>query len=102
MDAVPVPVTEEARNMEKYMESLPTQIREMVEKLRSVTKACMPGAYEFLYHDAINYKLPESPGTWICYVSPQRNYVRLGFYFGNHLDDPMNLLEGTGKRMRHV
>lgn len=102
MDGVPKSITEEAPNIEKHIESCPTQIREIIKKLRSVAKASMPGADEFLYHDAVNYKLPESPDTWITYISPQRNYVRLGFYFASNLFDPKKLLEGTGKRMRHV
>ncbi len=28
--------------------------------------------------------------------------VTLGFFWGGNLDDPHHLLEGTGKRMRHV
>lgn len=87
---------------ENVIESLPTQIPGIVETLRSVATVNMPGAVEFVYHDAINYKLPESPGTWICYIAAQRNYVRVGFYVGANLADPKRLLEGTGKRMRHV
>ncbi|WP_219640567.1 DUF1801 domain-containing protein [Cohnella sp. CFH 77786] len=102
MDRVPDPATAEARTVEKLIESFPTQIREIIETLRAVAKNNMPGTYEFVYHDAINYKLPDSPGTWICYIAAQRNYVRLGFYFGVNLHDPEELLEGTGKRMRHI
>ncbi|SDO85762.1 hypothetical protein SAMN04487897_12475 [Paenibacillus sp. yr247] len=67
MDRVSGQATAEARTVEKLIESFPTQIREIIETLRGVAKANMPGAHEFVYHDAINYKLPESPGTWICY-----------------------------------
>jgi hypothetical protein len=30
------------------------------------------------------------------------NFVNVGFFHGAMLDDPAGLLEGTGKRMRHV
>ncbi|WP_160725612.1 DUF1801 domain-containing protein [Bacillus sp. USDA818B3_A] len=96
------PTTSKVQTVEMLIESFPTQIREIIEVLRSVAKANMPGAYEFVYHNALNYKLPESPGTWICYISAQRNYVRLGFFFGANLLDPKKRLEGTGKRMRHI
>jgi hypothetical protein len=36
------------------------------------------------------------------YVSAFRDHVNVGFFFGALLDDPSHLLEGTGKRMRHV
>jgi hypothetical protein len=36
------------------------------------------------------------------YVNAFRDHVNVGFFFGATLDDPAHLLEGTGKRMRHV
>jgi hypothetical protein len=36
------------------------------------------------------------------YVSAFRDHVNVGFFFGALLDDPGRLLEGTGKRGRHV
>jgi hypothetical protein len=38
----------------------------------------------------------------VCYIAPQAGYVNLGFFFGTHLPDPKNLLQGEGARMRHV
>jgi hypothetical protein len=36
------------------------------------------------------------------YVNAFKAHVNVGFYHGAALDDPAGLLEGTGKRMRHV
>jgi hypothetical protein len=36
------------------------------------------------------------------YVNVFRTHANVGFYHGADLADPMGLLEGTGKRMRHV
>ena len=36
------------------------------------------------------------------YILPHANWVNLGFYQGAVLDDPEDLLEGTGARLRHV
>jgi len=36
------------------------------------------------------------------YVSAFRDHVNVGFFFGALLNDPARLLEGTGKRGRHV
>jgi len=36
------------------------------------------------------------------YVNAFTAHVNLGFFLGAWLDDPAGLLEGTGKRMRHV
>ncbi|MEE9314978.1 MAG: hypothetical protein V3V02_10035 [Rhizobiaceae bacterium] len=37
-----------------------------------------------------------------CYLMPQTGYVNLGVYWGAEIDDPNSLLEGTGKKLRHV
>ena len=37
-----------------------------------------------------------------AYVNAFTEHVNIGFFFGATLDDPFGLLEGTGKRMRHV
>lgn len=36
------------------------------------------------------------------YVNAYRDHVNVGFFFGALLNDPARLLEGTGKRGRHV
>lgn len=36
------------------------------------------------------------------YVNVFRAHVNVGFFHGAELPDPMRLLEGNGKRMRHV
>jgi hypothetical protein len=36
------------------------------------------------------------------YVNAFRAHVNVGFFHGASLEDPAGLLEGTGKRMRHV
>jgi hypothetical protein len=36
------------------------------------------------------------------YVNVFKSHVNVGFFCGADLDDPADLLEGTGKRMRHV
>jgi hypothetical protein len=36
------------------------------------------------------------------YVAAYKDHVNVGFFFGALLNDPARLLEGTGKRGRHV
>jgi hypothetical protein len=36
------------------------------------------------------------------YVGVYRAHVNVGFFYGAKLPDPAGLLQGTGKRMRHV
>ena len=41
-------------------------------------------------------------GAAIGYVNVFKTHVNVGFFTGALLQDPENLLEGSGKRMRHV
>ena len=36
------------------------------------------------------------------YVNSFKSHVNVGFFYGAFLEDPAGLLEGNGKRMRHV
>jgi hypothetical protein len=37
-----------------------------------------------------------------AYVEAHAEHINIGFFFAAFLQDPAGLLEGTGKRMRHV
>lgn len=41
-------------------------------------------------------------GAAFAYVNAFKAHVNVGFFQGAALDDPAGLLEGSGKRMRHV
>lgn len=45
---------------------------------------------------------PKKMSEHFCYIAAQREYVNLGFYYGAELSDPEGLLEGTGKKLRHI
>lgn len=45
---------------------------------------------------------PKKLSQHYAYLGVQRTHVNLGFYHGASLPDPAGLLEGTGKRLRHV
>src|SRR5579883_820425 len=46
----------------------------------------------------------ESPkmNEMFCYIAAARSHVNLGFCKGASLPDPLHVLEGDGKRMRHL
>ena len=89
-------------SVEMFLSNFPEEMRTISRELRSIARRTMPGAHEFLYYDAINYSLSNSPLERICYIRPLEKRVTLGFLFGRQLDDPHHLLQGTGKQMRHV
>ena len=73
--------------------------------LREVVLAGCPDAVEVvrLGDGAASYGVgPKKMSEAHVYVMPLRDRVNLGFYHGVALPDPAGLLEGTGKRLRHV
>ncbi|HJZ12065.1 MAG TPA: DUF1801 domain-containing protein [Acidobacteriota bacterium] len=94
MDRIPVDV---------FLSNLPSDIQAITRELVRVARTKMPGAHEFIYHNAVGYAVNDSPFDRICYVAPQRKgHVNFGFFFGAGLTDPKSLLTGEGKRLRHV
>ena len=88
--------------VKEFLSNYPEGVRKITLELRKMTRKTLPRAHEFLYYDAINYSLDDSPLKRICYISPMEKYVTLGFLFGAQLDDLHHLLQGSGKRARHV
>ena len=88
--------------VKQFLSNYPEEIRRISEELRKMVRSAVNGAHEFLYYDAINYSLNDSPLGRICYISPAEKYVTLGFLFGTQLNDQHHLLEGGGKKARHV
>jgi hypothetical protein len=69
--------------------------REWFERMR----ACGDDVRE-LIHDGYPTACVEDAA--FAYVGALRAHVNVGFFLGAELDDPAGLLQGTGKRMRHV
>src|SRR3989442_10190272 len=88
--------------VKEFLSNYPDEIRMITEDLRPTARRAMLRAHDFLSYDAVNYSLSDSPLERICYISPAQNQVTLGFLFGAHLDDQHPLLQGIGKRARHI
>lgn len=69
----------------------------MVE-LRKVIRGIAPQLQE-----AMKYGMPSFlQKHMVCYIMPAKDHVTFGFYGGEDLPDPKQLLEGSGKSMRHA
>lgn len=90
--------------IEEFLEGYPPEMQVVSRILRSMVRDAMPGAREVLFarHNHFAYASSESRADTIVYICPMKEYVRLGFMFGTHLNDPQQLLVGTGKQLRHV
>ena len=88
----------QAANFEKFFEQLDPGIRPVGVTLRDLVRDAAAGAQE-----TVKWGFP----TWVdngnvCSISPGAGYLRLQLFRGAELGDPDQVLEGTGKGMRHV
>lgn len=72
-------------------------------ELRALVRRLLPKAQEKIYKGwgVADYGFG-GPGRGFLTIGPQKGYVNLYFMDGVDLPDPAGLLEGTGKRLRHV
>lgn len=81
------------------------KIEQICRRLRDLILRLDPGAVEVvrLGDNAASFGLgPKKMSEAYAYIMPKSTYVNLGFYNGAALADPAALIEGTGKRLRHV
>ena len=80
------------------------RVREVAMRLRDVIVAVVPTAIEQVDPPAkiVGYGFGRGYADLVCAIAPQRTYVNLMFANGATLPDPEGLLEGSGKRARHV
>ncbi len=82
------------------------------EGVRSVAQALRQSIYEVDPEACEVVRLGDRAATYgvgprkmidgYAYILPHKGWVNLGFYQGANLADPEGLLEGTGRKMRHV
>jgi hypothetical protein len=74
-------------------------------RMREIVFEIDPDAVEVvrLGDRAATYGLgPKKMSEGYAYILPHQNWVNLGFYKGADLPDPTGILEGTGKKLRHI
>jgi hypothetical protein len=81
--------------MEKHPGDLGAIAREWFEAMRR----CGDEVREVLHDGCPVARLGDVP---FAYVNVFTSHVNVGFFCGAALPDPARLLQGTGKRMRHV
>ena len=89
----------------ELLEGVTPGLASIAKKLKALILELDPQAVETvrLGDNAATYGVgPKKMTDGYAYIMPLRGYVNLGFYQGALLQDPAQLLEGTGKRLRHV
>lgn len=83
---------------ESWVAALEEPLRQIGEALRRLILRADPELKESIKWGNPVYEKKEK----VCYLAATRAYVSLGFFSGAGLSDPDQLIEGTGKKMRHV
>jgi hypothetical protein len=77
----------------------PIELRSIAQKWFVRMRQCGDDVRE-LIHDGCPVACVEDAA--FGYVNSFKSHVNVGFFYGAALEDPAGLLEGSGKRMRHV
>ncbi len=86
-------------DFDPWLEEKPEVLHPIIVKWFSLVKNCGPDVQD-IFHDG--YPIVCVDDAPFAYVNAFTAHVNLGFFYGAELPDPMNLMEGTGKRMRHI
>jgi hypothetical protein len=86
-------------NVETWFSRPDDELRRIAQPWFDQMRGCGPDVHE-LVHDG--YPVACVEGAAFAYVNAFSAHVNVGFFHGATLDDPAGLLQGTGKRMRHV
>ena len=93
-------------NIEEFIKTYNPEVQSICLQLRKIALELLPNSEEILYTGWKNFAYgtgkSRSENDLIIYIAPFKDSVNLGFYRGVNLNDPKNLLKGTGKLMRHV
>jgi len=91
-------LTPSSGDMNAFMDKLSPSNKKIVKNLRKIILKAVPNVDE-----EIKWGMPcYSQNVMICNIIPAKAHVSLAFFKGVGLTDPNRLLEGEGKKMRHI
>ena len=88
-----------------FLEAYDHHIADLALALREIILEELPDASESVYQVytvAIWFGFSGKMKDMFCYIATNAGHVNLGFPRGTSLPDPVNVLEGEGKAMRHI
>jgi hypothetical protein len=87
------------RAVETWLTDGPVELRSVAEKWFMKMRQCGDDVRELMHDGCPVACVEDAP---FGYVNSFTRHVNIGFFHGATLADPAGLLEGSGKRMRHV
>jgi hypothetical protein len=85
--------------VDAWLSDVPVELRSMAQKWFERMRECGDDVRELLHDGCPVACVEDAP---FGYVNSFKAHVNVGFFGGADLPDPAGLLEGSGKRMRHV
>jgi hypothetical protein len=92
-------------SFEELIDSVDPELQSICNVLRDVISTLHPNYVEVVWKNQriASYGVgPKKMSQHYAYIGLHKEHVNLGFYHGASLTDPSSLLEGTGKRLRHI
>jgi uncharacterized protein DUF1801 len=90
----------------KFLKPYDRAIQKLALELRSLVleemAPCCENIYDAYSAVAIGYGLSDRLQDGIFHIAVYANHVNLGFNHGATLDDPLGILKGAGKQIRHI
>lgn len=87
-------------SVDDYLSTRSTEVRPLLDELRSFIHATMPGTTEDL-----DYGVPiflNAHGVPVLYLFGSKKHVNFGFLRSADLADPAGVLKGSGKPSKHI
>ena len=85
--------------VDAWLSSPPEQLRSIAREWFALMRKCGDDVRELMHDGAPTACVGDAA---FAYVNTFTSHLNVGFFHGFALKDPAALLEGTGKRMRHV
>jgi hypothetical protein len=85
--------------VDSWLMDRPVELRSIAQKWFMQMRQCGEDVRELLHDGCPVACVEDAP---FGYVNSFKSHVSVGFFYGALLEDPAGLLEGSGKRMRHV
>ncbi|MBU2018534.1 MAG: DUF1801 domain-containing protein [Bacteroidetes bacterium] len=86
------------KQITEYINSSPEKQKEILSSIRSLIHQHVKNVTEEFKWSRPVFKLKKD----FAYLKTNKNYCSLGFMKAHKINDVNNLLEGTGKDMRHI
>ena len=86
-------------DVERWLDSQSGELGNLARFWFNVIRHCGDDVQELLHDERPTACVNEAA---FAYVDRYQSHVGVGFFCGFVLEDPQQILEGTGKRMRHI